>query len=108
MDEEKKKTEIIIEKDKDEIPVEDIKELLTVVNKELPALIKGLFGSLYDAETAQQYAKGIAIIYKELTEQGLPKEMVEQLVMKYSDSINLIGSAMKNIKVESKKEEEEK
>ncbi|MCF2143519.1 MAG: hypothetical protein K9W42_07440 [Candidatus Heimdallarchaeota archaeon] len=104
MAEEKEKKVIHIEKKDDEIPVEDIKELLQMVNKELPALIKGLFASLYDAETAQQYAKGIATIYKELSEQGLPKEMIEKLVMKYSDSINIIGSAMKNIKIDKEKE----
>ncbi|NHK30550.1 MAG: hypothetical protein FK730_04320 [Asgard group archaeon] len=90
-------------KEKDEIPVEDIKEILSIVNKELPILIKGLFTSLYNAESAEQYAKGIAVIYKTLKEQKLPDEMVEKLVMNYSESINLLGSALKNIDIRSDK-----
>lgn len=95
--------EISIKKEKDEIPVEDIREILSIVNKELPTLIKGLFTSLYNVESAEQYAKGIAAIYKTLTEQGLPKEMVEKLVMNYSESINLLGSALKNIDISTRK-----
>ncbi|MHA1212764.1 MAG: hypothetical protein ACTSSH_09910 [Candidatus Heimdallarchaeota archaeon] len=90
----------------DEIPVEDIKELMEVINKEVPGLIRGLFTSLYDAETAEQYAKGIATIYKTLTEQGLPTEMVDKLVMKYADSINILGSVMKNIKFNKEKDDD--
>ncbi|MFW9923140.1 MAG: hypothetical protein ACFFDW_07650 [Candidatus Thorarchaeota archaeon] len=93
--------------EKDEIPVEDIKELFEVINKEIPGLIKGLLSSLYSAETAEQYAKGIGIIYKTLTEQGLPPAMVDELVKKYANSINLIGNAVQNIKINDKKRDRE-
>jgi hypothetical protein len=111
-EQEKQKKKVKIESNKDEIPVEDIKEILNVVGTEIPTIIKGLFSSLYDAKTAEQYAEGIGIIYKRLTEQGLPQEMVEKLVMRYSDSINILGKAMEGIdfgsnKVEGKKKEEE-
>ncbi|NHJ87302.1 MAG: hypothetical protein FK734_17695 [Asgard group archaeon] len=106
-EEQKKEREIRISKDSDEIPVEDIRDILQVVNKEVPGLIKGLFSALYDAETAEQYAKGIATIYKTLNEQGLPPELVHTLVMKYSDSINILGSAMKGISFKGKKDDED-
>lgn len=92
---------------KDEIPVEDIKELFEVINKEIPGLIKGLLSSLYSAETAEQYAKGISTIYKTLTEQGLPPAMVDDLVKRYADSINIIGNAVQNIKINEKKRDSE-
>ncbi|MBN1327987.1 MAG: hypothetical protein JXA54_00815 [Candidatus Heimdallarchaeota archaeon] len=97
---------IKIEKKTDDIPIEDIKELLGIVNKEVPGLIKGLFAALYDAETAEQYAKGIATIYRTLTEQGLPSDMVEKLVLKYSSSIDVLGSALKNISFKKSDDEE--
>ncbi|NHJ46701.1 MAG: hypothetical protein FK733_02825 [Asgard group archaeon] len=104
----KKKTEINIGgKERDEIPVEDIKDILTVVNEQLPILIKGLFSSLYDAKSAEQYAQGIATIYKTLTEQGLPPEMIEKLVMNYSESLNVIGTALKNIDVRTDRKNED-
>lgn len=99
--------EIEIEKKSDEIPVEDLKELFKVINQEVPSLIRNLFASLYDAATAEQFAKGIATIYKTLTEQGLPEEMVEKLTMKYANSMDIVGKAMENIEIGSKKDKED-
>lgn len=108
MSEEKtKEKKIKIEKDSDDIPVEDIKELLGVINKEIPGLIKGLLSALYSAETAEQFALGIGTIYKTLTEQGLPEDMVLAMVNKYADSINIIGKAMQNIDITTKKKHED-
>ena len=100
--EKKKERSFTIETDEDKIPVEEISELLGVVNKEIPGLIKGLFSALYSAETAEQYANGIGTIYKTLTEQGLPEDMVRDMVSKYADSINIIGKSLQNIEVGSK------
>jgi len=105
--EKKKEKSFTIETDKDEIPVEEIRELLGVVNKEIPGLIKGLFSALYSAETAEQYAQGIGTIYKTLTDQGLPEEMVREMVNKYADSINIIGKSLQNIDIGSKGKKDE-
>ncbi len=99
--------EIEIEKKREEIPVEDLRELFAVINQQVPDLIKNLFASLYDSQTAEQYAKGIAIIYKTLKEQGLPEEMVEKLTMKYANSMDVIGKAMENIDIKGKIGEED-
>lgn len=108
MSEEKKKEKRIkIEKDSDDIPIEDIKELFGVINQEVPGLIKGLLNALYSAETAEQFALGIGTIYKTLTEQGLPDDLVLAMVNKYADSINVIGSAMQNININTKKKHED-
>lgn len=101
------KKKIKIEKNSDEIPVEDIRDILKVVNEEVPSLITGLFKALYSAETAEQYAKGIGTIYKTLSEQGLPEDMIEKLVLKYSDSINIVGNAMKNIDINKTSKDED-
>ena len=98
--------EIKIKKDSDEIPVEDLKELFAVINMEIPDLIRNLFASLYDAATAEQYAKGIATIYKTLQEQGLPEEMVEKLVMKYANSMDILGKALQNIDIKKDKDDD--
>jgi hypothetical protein len=99
--------EIKIEKKGDEIPVEDLRELFGVINQQVPDLIKNLFASLYNAETAEQYAKGIATIYRTLTEQGLPEEMVEKLTMKYANSMDILGKALENIDYKDRKGEED-
>ena len=107
MSEKEKKKTIKFEKDSDEIPVEELKELFGVINAEIPDLIRNLFASLYDATTAEQYAKGVGTIYKSLTEQGLPPEMVERLVDNYASSINVLGAALKNIEIDTKKKRDE-
>ena len=105
--EKKKERSFTIESNKDEIPIEEISELLGVINKEIPGLIKGLFSALYSAETAEQYAKGIGTIYKTLHEQGLPEDMIVAMVNKYADSINIIGKAMQNIDFDTKSKRRE-
>ncbi len=108
MSEEKKKEKrITVEKVSDDIPIEDIKELFGVINQEIPGLIKGLLNALYSADTAEQFALGIGTIYKTLTEQGLPEDMVKAMVNKYADSINIIGKAMQNINIDTKKKYED-
>ena len=106
---EEKKARIRVEKDSDEIPVEDIKEIFQVLGAEIPGLITGLFRALYSAETAEQYAKGVATIYKTLSEQGLPEDMVLRMVDKYADSINIVGNALQkmDIKTDRKKKDED-
>ncbi|HUU78292.1 MAG TPA: hypothetical protein VMX55_08090 [candidate division Zixibacteria bacterium] len=106
---EEKKARVTIGEGSDEIPVEDLKELFKVIGEEIPDLITGLFKALYSAETADQYAKGIATIYKTLSEQGLPEEMVLRMVDKYADSINILGKALQNIDFDAtkKKKKEE-
>ncbi|MBK5114507.1 MAG: hypothetical protein KGD59_01190 [Candidatus Heimdallarchaeota archaeon] len=99
--------EIKIEKKGNEIPVEDLRELFGVINQQVPDLIKNLFASIYNAETAEQYAKGIATIYRTLTEQGLPEEMVEKLTMKYANSMDILGKALENIDYKDRKGEED-
>ncbi|MBD3192434.1 MAG: hypothetical protein GF308_17475 [Candidatus Heimdallarchaeota archaeon] len=107
---EKEKVIKIEKSGSEEIPVEEVREILQVVSAEVPKLIQELFRSLYSAQNAQQYAEGIGTIYKTLSEQGLPPEMIEKLVMNYADSVNVIGKAMQGIefdKVKTRKEEDE-
>lgn len=72
----------------------EVKEILGVVSKEIPALIKGVFSSLYSSEIAIEYGKGIGAVYKELKEQGLPEDMIKDIVLKYAKSINVLGDAI--------------
>ncbi|MHA1302782.1 MAG: hypothetical protein ACTSQE_06010 [Candidatus Heimdallarchaeaceae archaeon] len=88
---------------------EEVKEILSVVSTEVPALIKNIFSSLYSAEMAVEYGKGIGQLYQQLKDQGLPEDMIRDIVMKYADSINIIGEAVrsesgKKIKIEKEEE----
>jgi len=114
------KEEIIMEnekkfemkKGKRNTEAEEVKEILSVVSTEVPALIKNIFSSLYSADIAQEYGKGVGQLYKQLKEQGLPEDMIREIVMRYASSINIIGDAIKSetgkkVRIEKHIEEDE-
>ena len=101
---EKIEKEIKKSKGKSEADAAEIKEILGVVSSEIPDLVRNIFGAIYDPSIAQNYAKGIGSLYKELKEQGLPDEMINTIVLNFSKSFDVIGNAMKSIPQEIEKE----
>ncbi|MBA7482603.1 hypothetical protein ES707_18095 [subsurface metagenome] len=75
--------------------VGELKEILQAVSTEIPDLIKGIFGSLYSSEIANEYGKGVGSLYKELKNQGLPEEMIRKIISDFTSNVNILG----NIKV---------
>ncbi len=70
--------------------VEELKEVLKVVGEELPRLVRNVIESLkelmeitYDAESARERAKAIAIFYKELINNGVPENLALKLVREH-------------------------
>ena len=47
---------------------EEVKEILEVVSKEIPALIKGIIGSIFSEEAGKDMGRAAAAFYKELKE----------------------------------------
>jgi hypothetical protein len=82
----------------------EVKEILGVVSTEVPDLIRNIFQSIYDPSIAENYGKGIGSLYKELQEQGLPDEMIKEIVLNFSKSFDVLGSAMKAIPQDTEKE----
>ena len=73
---------------------QEIREILQVVSTEVPALVKNIFTSLYDPEIAENFGKGVGALYKQLKEQGLPEDMIREIVMNFSESFNIVGKAL--------------
>ncbi|NPD88273.1 MAG: hypothetical protein HGN29_06100 [Asgard group archaeon] len=82
----------------------EVKEMLGVVSTEIPDLIKNIFQSIYDPSIAGNYAKGIGSLYQELKDQGLPEDMIREIVLNFSKSFDLLGNAMKTMPQEIEKE----
>jgi len=76
---------------------EEIREILGVVSSSVPDLVKNVFGAIYDPSIAENYGKGVGSLYKELQEQGLPEDMIREIVLNFSKSFDIVGTAMKNI-----------
>ncbi|MHA1198820.1 MAG: hypothetical protein ACTSQF_05635 [Candidatus Heimdallarchaeaceae archaeon] len=88
-----------------DMDAQQIAEILGVVSSEVPALIKNIFSAIYDQDIAGGFGKGIVTLYNELKEQGMPEDMVREIVMNFSNNFNLVGKALQNVNVNTGKDD---
>jgi len=74
---------------------EEIKEILGVVSKEVPALIKGIVGSVFSEEAGRDMGKAAGAFYKELKESGMPDETAVKMTENYISVFTSLGDIMK-------------
>ncbi|GAG00416.1 unnamed protein product [marine sediment metagenome] len=75
---------------------EEVKEMLAAVSSEIPALIKNVFSAIFDPDIAANFGKGIVALHEELSNQGLPESMINEIVMNFSKSFNILGNAIQS------------
>ncbi len=88
-------------KDKKMTDAEEIREILTAVSDSIPQLISSLFESIFNEKSATNLAISIGTLYSKLKEQGLPEDMIREIVNKYialipSDLGDLLSEAQKS------------
>lgn len=81
---------------------EEIGAILEVVSKELPALIKGIVGSVFSEEAGRDMGKAAAAFYKELKEGGMPDEIAVKMTENYISVFTSLGDIMKKIDIGKK------
>ena len=74
--------------------VEELREVLGVVSKELPGLIKGIIGSVFSEEAGRDMGKAAAAFYKELKEAGMPEETAVKMTENYVSVFTNLGDVM--------------
>ena len=74
---------------------EEVKEILSVVSKEIPALIKGIIASVFSEEAGRNMGKAAAAFYKELKESGMPDEVAIKMTENYISVFTSLGELMK-------------
>jgi hypothetical protein len=77
------------------IPTKEIAELLDEVSTKLPKLINGLLGSLYSAEAGKNIGQAVGALYKEMIEQGIPKEDALMMAKDYMLSLKEVTKNFK-------------
>ncbi len=82
--------------------IEELREVLSVVSKEVPALIKGLIGSVFSEEAGKNMGKAAAAFYKELKEAGMPEETAIRMTENYVSVFTDLGEMMKKAVSEGK------
>ncbi|MEM2920847.1 MAG: hypothetical protein QXF26_00850 [Candidatus Bathyarchaeia archaeon] len=97
MGEEEKKEEEGVSKHEHSEDVEELKEVLSVVSKEIPELIKGLVTSVFSEEAGRNMGKAAAAFYKELKEVGMPEETAIKMTENYISTFTNFGDVMKRV-----------
>jgi hypothetical protein len=75
--------------------VEELREVLRVVSKEVPALIKGIIASVFSEEAGRDMGRAAASFYKELKEAGMPEEVAVKMTENYISTFTSLGEIMK-------------
>src|SRR4030042_7058159 len=84
------------EKRHEEQTPENIKELLTIVSSEVPALVKNVLGSVFSEEAGRSMGKAAAAYYKEMKTGGLPEQVAVKLTEDYMRTFSSIGDMLRS------------
>lgn len=74
---------------------EEVKEILSVVSTEVPAMIKSILTSVFSEEAGRNMGKAAAAYYKELRNGGLPDEVVVKLTEDYMRTFTSFGDMLR-------------
>ena len=82
-------------KKKEKKDVEELREVIGVVSKEVPSLIKGIIGSVFSEEAGRDMGKAAAAFYKQLKDAGMPEETAVKMTENYVSVFTSLGDVMK-------------
>ncbi len=77
--------------------VEELREILSVVSKEVPTLIKSLIASVFSEEAGRSMGKAAAAFYKELKDSGIPNEVALKMTEDYMSTFTSLGDVFKRL-----------
>lgn len=77
------------------VEAENIREILSVVSSEVPALIKSLLASVFSEEAGRNMGKAAAAYYKELKQGGMPEEVAVKMTQDYMRTFTSLGDMLK-------------
>ena len=75
---------------------ENMKELLSVVSTEVPAMIKSIVSTVFSEEAGRNMGKAAAAYYKELKAGGLPEDVAVKLTQEYMQTFTSLGAMMRH------------
>jgi hypothetical protein len=76
---------------------EEVKEILSAVSTQIPALIKSVLASVFSEEAGRSMGKAAAAYYKELKESGMPEDVAVKMTEDYMKTFTSLGSLLQNI-----------
>jgi hypothetical protein len=76
---------------------EEVKEILSAVSTQVPALIKSVLASVFSEEAGRNMGKAAAAYYKELKDSGMPENVAVKMTEEYMRTFTSLGSLLQNI-----------
>jgi hypothetical protein len=75
---------------------EEVKEILSAVSTEVPALIKSIIGAVFSEEAGRNMGKAAASFYKELKDSGMPDNVAVKMTEDYVSVFTSLGDLLKS------------
>lgn len=82
---------------KEQMNPEEIKEILGVVSKEIPDMIKNVMASVFSEEAGRNMGKAAGAYYNELKKSGLPDDVTIKMTQEYMRTFTNIGELFRNM-----------
>ena len=76
---------------------EEVREILGVVSAQVPALIKGIIGSVFSEEAGKDMGKAAGAFYRELKESGMPDDVAVEMTQNYLGVFTSLGDVLKQV-----------
>ena len=88
---------MIDEKKREKPEAEELKEILGVVSTQIPALVKGVIGSIFSEEAGKSMGRAAAAFYNELKESGMPENVAVKMTENYMSVFTSLGDLLKHV-----------
>jgi len=74
---------------------EEVREILSTVSTEIPALIKSIISAVFSEEAGKNMGKAAAAFYKELKDGGMPDNVAVKMTEDYIGVFTSLGDLLK-------------
>jgi hypothetical protein len=74
---------------------EEVRQLLSAVSTEVPALIKSIIGAVFSEEAGKNMGRAAAAFYKELKDSGMPDDVAVKMTEDYIGVFTSLGDILK-------------
>lgn len=81
---------------------EEVREILSAVSTEIPALIKSIVSAVFSEEAGRNMGRGAAAFYKELKDSGMPDDVAVKMTEDYIGVFTSLGDILKRVGKEGK------
>ena len=75
--------------------IEELEGVLKTVSEQIPALIRGIIGSIFSAEAGKNMGAAAANFYKELKAGGIPDEVAIKMTQDYIKTFTSLGEVIR-------------